>query len=113
MDLSVFLTTENLIFFSIIFALLAIFLVVCFVVIRAIFRFIKSLFKKNSEEYTMEDAMADKGENLEVYVKKVKKNPGENAEIQNSKQHTPIMEYNQPNTKQEPKKDVQESEEQK
>ena len=109
MDFSEFLTTDNLIFFGVILAVLALFLIICFVIIRAIFRFIISLFKRKPKEHTMEGAFADKGEDLGVYVEELEKSKKERAKIQESRQPATTVKYSQPIQKKEIKKETQKS----
>jgi hypothetical protein len=106
MDFSDFLTMDNLIFFGVIIAVLALFLAICFVVIRVIFRFVISLFKRKPKEHTMEGASADKGEDLGVYVKELEKSKREGIKIQSLKQSAPTLKYDQPTSKRESKKEI-------
>jgi len=108
MNLSVFLTKENIIFFLIYFAVLIVLIVVCFFIIRAIFRLIRNLlrkiFKKKSESHQMEGALVDRGEDISLQVEELEKSRRETAAAQQREQReqakfgakTPPLQYSQP-----------------
>lgn len=106
------MTVDTLIFFGVVLAVLVLFLIICFFIIRAIFRFIISLFKKEPKEHTMEGALTDKGEDLGVYVEELEKSKEERAKIQAKKQQAATIKYNQPIQKKEAEKEVQKDKEQ-
>ncbi len=121
MDLSVFLTPDNLIFLLIWLVILAIFLIVCFIILRAIYRFIKKLilkiFKKKEKVHAMEGALIDKGEDISLQVEELEKSRRETVvtEAKEEKEvtahvKTPPLEYTRPietEKKQEGKTDKQ------
>lgn len=76
------MSTDTLIFWGIIFVIVAVALAICFIIIRAIFRFIISLFKKEPKVHTMEGALVDKGEDLGIYVEGLERSKAERARVQ-------------------------------
>jgi hypothetical protein len=86
LDLSSFLTTDNLIFLGVIFGILFVAVLICFIIIRSIFRFITSLFRRKKEAHQMEGALGDKGEDLGVYVEELEKSKAERAKKEAFKQ---------------------------
>ncbi len=95
------LTTDNLIFFSIVLVILVVFIIIFFLIIRAIFRFIISFFKKDPKAYTMEGALVDKGKDLGVYVDELEKSRVERSKTQPQQQamaamKPPIVENSRP-----------------
>ena len=96
LDFSFFLNQSTLIFFLLLFVILIIFSITCFFVIKAIFKFIKSLFKKKPKEFEMKTVMSDKGEDLEVNVEQLEKSKEETAKIQKQTQQTFNVKYTQP-----------------
>ncbi|MFH1967996.1 MAG: hypothetical protein ABIJ84_01260 [bacterium] len=104
MNFSVFLTRDNIIFFSILCAVLAVFILIFFIILRAIFRIIKALIKRFSrrkeEGHPMEGALTDKGEDISLQVEELEKSRRETAMAQDKEQpmqsiKTPPLQYHQ------------------
>lgn len=83
MDLSVFLASDNLVFFLILLGIAGVLIVVCFIIVRAIIRLIKALIKKflkkKEKGHAMEGALTDKGEDISLEVEELEKSKRETA----------------------------------
>lgn len=112
LDLPLFLNRDAIIFFLICFAILTVIIGICFVVIRSIFRFIKSLLKKKTEAHTIGGMISDKGEDLAVYVEELEESKKERARVQGKKQQGvvapgPVVQYSQQVSGKQTKEEVQ------
>ena len=105
MNLSDFLTQDNLVFILILLGGVSVFVVIFFIIIRAIIRLIKALIKKilkrREEAHSMEGALTDKGEDISLQVEELEKSRRETAMAQDKEQmmpsvKTPPLQYYHP-----------------
>ena len=105
MNLSDFLTQDNLVFILILLGGVSVFVVIFFIIIRAIIRLIKALIKKilkrREEAHSMEGALTDKGEDISLQVEELEKSRRETAMAQGKEQmmpsvKTPPLQYYHP-----------------
>lgn len=98
------LTPDNLVFFLVLLGNLAIVFIIIFLVVRAIWRFVKAilrkLFKEKPKEHLTKGVLADKGEDLGVYVEELEKSKRETTVVQKQSPtthvKTPPLEYAKP-----------------